>query len=107
MRGLCRRGATNRRGRWYVAVEATQNGALDPWHGTPYDPAEDSGTGLSRALSYLDNPTLSSDTYDALLTFSGSCLPQPMERWQQSPYRAMRQNALRQLLATSPDFHTC
>ena len=24
-------------------------------------------------------------------------------KWQQSPYRAMRQNALRMLIATSPD----
>ena len=27
----------------------------------------------------------------------------PLAGWQQSPYRAMRQNALRQLIAISPD----
>ena len=28
------------------------------------------------------------------------------EEWQQRSYRALRQNALRMLIATSPDFHT-
>jgi hypothetical protein len=29
-----------------------------------------------------------------------------MKTWQNSPYRAMRFNALRQLIATSPDYQT-
>jgi hypothetical protein len=30
-----------------------------------------------------------------------------MKSWELSPFRAMRQNALRQLVATSPDYQTC
>jgi hypothetical protein len=29
-----------------------------------------------------------------------------MKPWEISPYKAMRQNALRQLVVTSPDFQT-
>jgi hypothetical protein len=29
-----------------------------------------------------------------------------MASWEQGPYRAMRQNALRQLIVTSPDYQT-
>ena len=49
---------------------------------------------------------LTSETRDALATFSASCLPSVMASWQQGPYRAMRLNALRQLVATCPDYQT-
>jgi hypothetical protein len=62
---------------------------------------------VTRAVDFLNNPVLSSDTRGALLAFSQGCLPATMKSWEKSPYRAMRQNALRQLVATSPDFHTC
>ena len=38
-----------------------------------------------------------------IATFAQSCLKEPLASWEQSPYRAMRQNALRMLIATAPD----
>ena len=38
-----------------------------------------------------------------IAAFAQSCLVEPLAEWQQSPYRAIRQNALRMLIATSPD----
>ena len=77
---------------------------VDPWNGPDYDPAEDAVTAVSRALAFADNPTLSSETRTALASFATSCLPAAMASWQQSPYRAMRQNALRHLILTSSDW---
>jgi hypothetical protein len=34
-------------------------------------------------------------------------VPAAMKPWELSPFKAMRQNALRQLVVTSPDFQTC
>ena len=42
----------------------------------------------------------------ALLSFATNVLPAPLAGWQQGPYRAMRQNALRMLILTSSDFQT-
>jgi len=42
----------------------------------------------------------------ALLQFARTCLPASMAQWEQRVYRAIRQNALRQLIATSPDLQT-
>ena len=44
---------------------------------------------------------------DALVAFAGSCLPAVMAPWEQKPYRAMRQNALRHLILTSSDWQAC
>jgi hypothetical protein len=100
------------RGRWETAVYAIAKpgewgGSVDPWKGDPYDRAEDAETALARALEFLNNPVLTAETRGALLAFSRTCLPATMASWQQSPYRAMRQNALRQLIATCPDYQTC
>jgi uncharacterized protein (DUF1800 family) len=99
--------------RFDIAVYATSlpgvwSGTVDPWHSaTPYDKTEDGATAVARAIGFLNNPKLTSDTHAYLLAFAGSCLPATMRTWELGPFRAMRQNALRQLVATSPDFQTC
>jgi hypothetical protein len=40
---------------------------------------------------------------DELLRFSQNAFPGSLASWQRGPYRSMRQNALRQLIAISPD----
>jgi len=82
------------------------SGSIDPWH-TAYDKAEDAETAVTRAVDFLNNPTISADTRAALVAFASSCLPAAMKSWEVSPYKAMRQNALRQLVATAPDYQTC
>jgi uncharacterized protein (DUF1800 family) len=80
--------------------------SIDPWK-SGYSSTEDPETAVTRALDFLNNPVVTSDTRDVLLAFARDCLPSTMKSWEKGPYRAMRQNALRQLVATSPDFHTC
>jgi hypothetical protein len=94
------------RARWWIANYAFLPSVVDPWNGTTYDPTEDAAWALNNAMGSLHNPTLSDETRAALLEFSSTCLPTPMKSWEKSPYRAMRFNALRQLIATCPDFQT-
>jgi uncharacterized protein (DUF1800 family) len=98
------------RGRFMIAAYATnaadgETGTVDPKQ--PYPAGEDPETAVARAIDFLSNPSVPAGTRAALVSFAGSCLPAKMASWQQSPYRAIRQNALRQLLATSPDLQVC
>ena len=94
------------RARWWIANYALMPSAADPWEGPAYDATEDAAWALNKALGALHNPTLSAETHATLAEFSRSCLPASMKSWQNSPYRAMRFNALRQLIATCPDYQT-
>jgi hypothetical protein len=99
------------KGRFQIAVYALSkpgvwSGTVDPWHGAPYSKTEDAETAVARAVDFAGNPALTSDTRNALLQFARTCLPATMASWEQGPYRAMRQNALRQLIVTAPDYHT-
>jgi Protein of unknown function (DUF1800) len=94
--------------RWEIASYVTQKTYPNPWppEGTPgYDPTEDPATALARALAYWADPPLSGESHQCIATFAETCLAGEGElaEWQQSPYRALRQNALRMLIATSPD----
>lgn len=94
------------RGRWEIASYVTQNAYPNPWpaEGEPtYSATEDPAAALASALDYWANPTLSSESQQCIAAFAQSCLPAEMAEWQQSPYRALRQNALRMLIATAPD----
>jgi len=93
-------------GRWDLATTALDDRYFDPWDDqNPYDPTEDEQTALQSALTSWHNPPLSAQTLAALTTFANNALPPgtDLAEWQQSPYRAMRQNALRQLIAIAPD----
>ncbi len=58
---------------------------------------------MSNALAYWANPLLSSESEQCIASFAQSCLKEPLPSWERKPYRALRQNALRMLIATSPD----
>jgi uncharacterized protein (DUF1800 family) len=95
------------RARWWIANYAFENVAVNPWDGPDYpNPTEDAPTALNKALGTLGNPILGTATRDVLAAFSKSSVSPWKEDWQQAPYRAMRLNALRQLIATSPDYQT-
>jgi len=94
------------RARWEMASYVTAKTYPNPWPsaGEPgYDPTEDPVTALSNALAYWANPILSAESEACIATFAESCITEPLASWEQSPYRAMRQNALRMLIATAPD----
>jgi hypothetical protein len=92
--------------RWEMASYVTSKTYPNPWpaEGQPeYSATEDPATALSSALAYWANPPLSNESEQCIAAFAQSCLEEPLADWEQSPYRAMRQNALRMLIATSPD----
>jgi hypothetical protein len=92
--------------RWEMANYVTAKTYPNPWppEGSPeYDPTEDPATALARALAYWSEPPLSSESQQCIAQFAATCLPGELAEWEQSPYRALRQNALRMLIATAPD----
>ncbi len=92
--------------RWEMASYVTSKTYPNPWpaKGDPeYSATEDPLTALSNALAYWANPLISPESEKCIAAFAQSCIKEPLATWEQSPYRAMRQNALRMLIATSPD----
>jgi uncharacterized protein (DUF1800 family) len=77
-------------------------GAVDPWGG--YSATEDADTALANAMDSLHNPAIGADARQALRDFARRCLPATMTSLEESVWRGMRQNALRQLIATCPDY---
>jgi uncharacterized protein (DUF1800 family) len=97
------------RGRSYMVTYALRERHIDPWDddAPDYDADEDALTALGRALTFTGAPTLTKETREALLAFAGTVLGGSLESWERSPYRAMRQNALRHLILTSSDWQAC
>ena len=92
--------------RWEMASYVTSETYPNPWPKegeAQYSETEDPTTALANALAYWANPLLSEESEQCIAAFAGSCLKEPLADWEQSPYRAMRQNALRMLIATAPD----
>jgi Protein of unknown function (DUF1800) len=92
------------RGRWIAASYVTREDEITD---DGYDSGESPAEALDRALRYWGNPTIGAATRDALVSFGREVEGVIVGDWQESTYRALRQNALRQLLATSPDMQTC
>jgi uncharacterized protein (DUF1800 family) len=97
------------RGRSLMVTYALRNTYVDPWpdddNAPKYDPGEDAQTALKRALAFTGNPSLTPETRAALLKFAQTAMGGELDEWERSPYRAMRQNALRHLILTSSDWH--
>jgi Protein of unknown function (DUF1800) len=93
------------RGRWDIANYVAAKSFPDPWAkaASPYDPAETPAAALARAHAYWGRPAISEASMKHITAFATNALGAATADWQQSPYRAMRQNALRMLIATSPD----
>jgi uncharacterized protein (DUF1800 family) len=90
------------RGRWIGVQELLHTRTLDPRKGKPAD----AQTVLARALNFWNDPELSPATHDALLRFAQSALGDADERWKKQQYPPLVENALRQLIAVSPDMQT-
>jgi uncharacterized protein (DUF1800 family) len=90
------------RGRWI--------GVQQLLHGRTLDPAKsdvaDAPTVLARALRFWDEPALSEATHTALLRFAHTALADAREPWKKKQYPALVENALRHLIAVSPDMQT-
>jgi uncharacterized protein (DUF1800 family) len=93
--------------RWEIASYVTANNYPNPWPGSgeaAYSETEEAPAAMESALAYWANPVLSPESAQSIANFSATCLQGVVKaKWQRSPYRAMRQNALRMLIATAPD----
>jgi len=92
------------RGRWWIAQYVLRPYTLDPGTATqPYD----AGTLVSHALAFWRNPTLTTATRHALASFAQAALRDAAgAAWKRKQYPVMVQNALRQLIAVSPEMQT-
>ena len=96
------------RGRWVAANHALAATALDPDPDeTVYDTAETPETAVAKALQFWGNPAVTPATRAALLRFAGEADALADARWKRRTYPIIRQNALRILVASSPDLQTC
>jgi hypothetical protein len=93
--------------RWEMASSVTSKTYENPWPGEgepEYSKTEEPAAALANAMSYWANPLLSSESTACIARFAETCPAGTSKtKWELSPYRAMRQNALRMLIATSPD----
>jgi hypothetical protein len=94
------------RGRWDMVRYAVDHDYVDWGDMSSYGTTETATDALTHALTTWSNPELTDETRASLQTFSTTCMPTPSGNYQQNAYRAMRLNALLQLIATSPDSQT-
>ncbi len=93
--------------RWEIASYVTAKTYANPWPGAGeghYSSSEEAAEAMASAMAYWGAPILSGESEASIAAFAQSALAgMKLAQWQKSPYRAMRQNALRMLIATSPD----
>jgi uncharacterized protein (DUF1800 family) len=93
------------RGRWTAAAEVVEadeiadDGNYPNGNETPQE-------ALDKALSYWGHPRISASTKSELLRFGQKVEEAIVADWERKTYRALRQNALRMLIATAPDSET-
>ena len=92
------------RGRWIAASYITRE---DEASDESYDSDETPVQAVDRALRYWGGPTIATGTRTDLVNFGRDVEGSIVADWQETSYRALRQNALRLMLATSPDMQTC
>ena len=90
------------RGRWLCVTGLLDDHHVQVWDDS-YDATEDPDPALDKALALYDYPPLRKEQQNELARFSRNAFPAVLSDWQNSPYRALRQNALRQLIAVGPD----
>jgi uncharacterized protein (DUF1800 family) len=93
------------RGRWIAANEIAGYDAIDDQ--APYDAAEGAKPAVRTALRFWGDPLVSAATRKSLERYAGAVAASATADWQQDTFRLLRQNALRILIATSPEMQTC
>lgn len=95
------------RGRWHVTGVALAKTQVPTSAPSTYSDVEDGTTAVAAAVAAVGSPPLTPEALTKLKAFADSALPLTMNATQKRTYRAMRQNALRLLVATSADAQTC
>jgi uncharacterized protein (DUF1800 family) len=89
------------RGRWLAATWAASEKQLDPEKDKL--PDERPSAAVERALAFWGRPQISNGTRRALEQFVKRCRAGAKQDWKQETYPLLCQNALRVMIATSPD----
>jgi uncharacterized protein (DUF1800 family) len=95
------------RGRWHVTGVALAKTQVKTSAPSTYSDTEDGATAVASAVAAVGSPSLTAEALAKLKDFADTALPASMNATQKRTYRAMRQNALRLLIATSADAQTC
>jgi hypothetical protein len=90
------------RARWNTVDYVLDDISVNAWS-DPYSATETANEALARALASWGSPALRDEHRAELLDFAQRSEKLATVDWEQGPYRAMRQNALLQLIGTSPD----
>ncbi|HEX7278137.1 MAG TPA: DUF1800 domain-containing protein [Solirubrobacterales bacterium] len=90
------------RARWHLVTYVLEEVSADPWN-QPYKTDETPEEALALALASWGSPALSEEHRAELLDLARRSENLIVANWQKGPYRAMRQNALLQLIGISPD----
>ncbi len=93
------------RGRWIAANEVAGVDAVDPE--ANYDADETPKLAVNRALRFWADPAISTKTRKSLERYAKRVERAATADWQKETFRALRQNALRMLIATCPEMQTC
>jgi hypothetical protein len=93
------------RGRWTAANYVALPYALDPdvWRGKL---SLDPNRLVDSALSFWGTPTIAPASRQALANFAATALADADQAWERAEYPVLIINALRLLIAVSPDFVT-
>jgi uncharacterized protein (DUF1800 family) len=93
------------RGRWIAANEIVGDDMIDDEQS--YSAKETTKAAVRKALKFWGNPLLSPNTRKGFERYANAVAASAVEEWEQQPYRLLRQNALRTLIATCPEMQTC
>lgn len=91
------------RARWLMVTYALDSHQHEAWDDS-YRDHETTRDAVNRALATYGWPALRYDHQTELVEMSNRIPRHITDEWQSRPYLAMRQNALLQLIASSPDF---
>jgi uncharacterized protein (DUF1800 family) len=94
------------RGRWMAANTVLDGLEIDP-DKNPATSVEPPDQAVAAALDFWGKPSISDQTRAALLRFAQDAGALADRKWKVGSYPVLRQNALRMLVATSPDLQTC
>ncbi|HET7443807.1 MAG TPA: DUF1800 domain-containing protein [Solirubrobacterales bacterium] len=90
------------RARWNIADIVLDGISVPVWSGS-YPATETAEEAVARAIAAWGSPALRPEHREELLDFALRAEKLVAVSWQKGPYRAMRQNALLQLIGVSPD----
>jgi uncharacterized protein (DUF1800 family) len=93
-------------GRFTAVTYAMQSRIINPNKGK-YSSEENASRAVANALKYWGDPALSHETRAHLLAFSRRSQHSIKADWEAVTYRILRQNALRALIPTTPEWQTC